>query len=194
MKKYVKNERQIIRIDGKNVFFEVMSDAFEIGKVKINFRSYDNNRPKGDKFTSQVDIYIPLEKMLALCDAILSYKLYDSAVAKTKNTNSIVDIWKYQGGSMPEIAKRDDGMALSREVKIQKGIKFILFASSGAGEVQGTGIIVPKGKRENEIKVPLEYPVLTEVAAITKAHIQAFLNAKYTLRALNPETNNNYNN
>lgn len=38
---------QIIRKDGKDCLMEVNTQAFSIGKVKLVFAKYDQNKPKG---------------------------------------------------------------------------------------------------------------------------------------------------
>lgn len=45
-----KNEfKQILRLDGKNVFLEVMNNAFEINKLQINFIEYDQKLEKNKR-------------------------------------------------------------------------------------------------------------------------------------------------
>ena len=41
------NNYQIIRKDAKNCFVESLNDAFKIGKIHLNFATYDLSRPSG---------------------------------------------------------------------------------------------------------------------------------------------------
>ena len=52
------NPNQIVRIDGNKCFMEALKNAFEIKKVQMNFYQYDVNRPKGDRYTAEIPIYI----------------------------------------------------------------------------------------------------------------------------------------
>lgn len=79
-----KNADQIIRLDGKNVFLEVLSDAFSIGKVQINFCEYDPNN--GNKQIKKIPIYIDIDKFLVLCHDIMSGKMAKLAEIERADT------------------------------------------------------------------------------------------------------------
>lgn len=70
-----KDPRQIIRIDGKNCFLEVMNSAFSIGKVQINFREYDEKQQKGNRFTKEIDLFMDIDKFLVFANDIISGKV-----------------------------------------------------------------------------------------------------------------------
>ncbi|MFI3211462.1 MAG: hypothetical protein R3Y64_10500 [Peptostreptococcaceae bacterium] len=193
-KKYEKNEKQIIKVSGKNSFFEIMSDAFPIGKVKINFREYNDSLDKGSRITSQVDIYLPIEKALAVCEMVLNMSLGKKAEQLTKGSKGITTIYEYKGGTMPHVAKREDGHGVSKEFKIQKGQKYMIRAESGPGQVVGTGLIspVPGTSREHQVNVPVDYVQLIEICSLLKVHLQAYLNAEYMNKTYNLIANNEY--
>lgn len=165
------NIMQIIRFDGKNVFFEVMADALGIGKIKMNFIEYDINQEKNNRIKQRVEIYLDRADALVLANDILSGKmkiLADKAKeeAKAKGLKYVPAIYTNMGGTSAKALekrnqKREDGMSLSRQFKIAPGEKmpWILTAESGAGEENEKGLIVPKynpAKPENVVRVPLD--------------------------------------
>ncbi|EGT3642176.1 TPA: hypothetical protein UL242_002518 [Clostridioides difficile] len=197
-KKFLRH--QIIRIDGSNVFFEVLSNAFPIGKVQINFRKYDKNANKGEKFTQQVDIFINIENALVLCQDILSGKIEKLAVlsekeAKQKDSKYPQPIWKNLGGTSVKKLKeqnkeRKDGYALSRMLKLSPGkIGFLFTAEEGKGEETDTGLITPRYNQnpDSRILVPLNSEQLKTLALMIKIHIESYLTIKY-----NPYFSNSY--
>lgn len=188
-----RNEKQIIRFDGKNVFMEVMNSAFEIGKVQMNFIEYDEKLEIGNRQTKNIPIYMDIPKALALIHNILSGQMHKLAAeaketAKKGGYRYCKEIFIDLGGVSAEtLAKRGksrpDGLALSRQFKIIPGDKlpWIFQAEIGAGEESETGLIVPKGKPEEVVRVPLTDEALITFAAVLKEHINAYLTSQYIL-------------
>jgi hypothetical protein len=186
-----KNEAQIIRIDGKNVFLEVMNSAFEINKVQISFIEYDLKLEKNKRQLKNIPIYINMDKTLVLITDILSGRL--SALAKQANATKEKNGYKYcreiyvdMGGiSKSKLEergkKRPDSKSLSRQFKITPGDKvaWIFSAETGAGEESETGLIVPQGKPEEIVRVPLTDEDLKRFALVLKNHIQAYTTSLY---------------
>ena len=52
------NQDQIIRKDARNCFVEVKNDCFHLDKVHLQFVTYDQRRPTGDRYTNKIPIYI----------------------------------------------------------------------------------------------------------------------------------------
>lgn len=176
---------QIYRVDGKNVFLEVLNNAFNIGKgkVNINFVKYDDSG-----ITEKIDIYIDLPKALLLCNDILSGKLAKTVALalkegkfENKPVNDYTSYFVNMGGKNEEAAKREDGMALSKQFKIQKGNKvpWIFRAEIGPGKSNETGLIVPQGKAEKFINVPLTDDDLKIFALLLEKHINAYITHVY---------------
>lgn len=68
-----KNPNQIIRIDGRGVFLEVIRNCFNIGKVQINFIEYD---PKNNnQQTKNIPLFIDMDKFLVLANDILTGRI-----------------------------------------------------------------------------------------------------------------------
>ena len=181
--------KQIIRFDGKDTFFEVMANAFGIDKVQINFRKYDVTKTKGNKFTQQVDCYVNVEEALVLAQDILSGKIHALAEAeKAKGAKYPAHVWQSMGGMSAEKAKekglRNDGMALSRVIKLAPGNAkpFVLTAESGKGEQNSQGLIVPRygTSPENRIMVALTGDQLKQLALMINIHLSAYYSAQYT--------------
>lgn len=168
--------KQIIRLDGNNKFLEVMGNAFGIDKVQINFREYDKTKSKGNRVVAQVDCYVNIADALVLCQEIISGKM--KALVETKNP-----AWKSQGGIKAEKAKREDGMALARVIKLSKSNKgFFLTGECGAGEEDEKGLIVPKygANPEQKVSIALDDNQIKQLALTLQMHIGAYFSAQYT--------------
>lgn len=178
-------QKQIIRFDGNDTFFEVMANAFNIGKVQINFRKYDQTKSKGDKITQQVNCYVNIEDILVLTQDILSGKINKLAEAeKAKGSTYPAPVWQSMGGISALKAEREDEMALSRVLKLAPGSSkpFVLTAESGKGEQNQQGLIVPRfgTKPENRIIVALTNEQLKQFALIINMHLTAYYSAQYS--------------
>ncbi|WP_368262603.1 hypothetical protein [Clostridium disporicum] len=184
--------KQILKLDGKDTFFEIMANAFGIDKVQINFRKYDDSQEKGSKITQSVDIFIDIPEALVLSQDILSGKIAQLAkTEKAKGAKYPAQIWQTMGGVNAEKAKtrglRTDGMALSRVLKIVPGLKqpFVFTAESGKGEENDKGLIVPRygTTPENRIMVAVTDEQLKQIALLIQTHVQAYYCAQYTTGA-----------
>lgn len=185
---------QIKRIDGKNVFMEVMNSAFGIDKVQLNFKAYDESKPAGQRFTQEVSIYLDVDYFLVLAQDLLSGKL--SALAKIaleeakkqgrQYASELKDYTDLGGVSKETLAQRNqtrpDGKDLSRQFKITPGDKmpWILSGEQGPGEATDKGLISPKGRSEQLIRIPLTDKDFKALVLKVKAHYEAFLAAGYS--------------
>lgn len=210
--------QQVIRLDGKGVFLEVLNTAFEIGKVMVNFVEYDEKQQAGSRIKKSIPIYIDVEKFLVLAQDVKSGRI--PALAKQAKDDMTKGGYKYakeiytdQGGvsarklaEREEKAKREgkndkfvrpDGKSLARMFKITPGDKvpWILSAETGPGEESDTGLIVPKfvgGRPEEILRVPVSDEDFKKLILITEAHINAFIASQYYVRAVEgmPKANN----
>ncbi|MBP1308670.1 hypothetical protein JOD82_001690 [Paenibacillus sp. 1182] len=199
-----KSPEQIIRLDGKNVFLEVMNSAFEISKVLINFQEYDATKEKGNRVKQNISIYFDMDKFLVLGNDLLSGRL--SALAtkakeeafklQTENKKKGVDrkvyakeIYLDQGGTssarLEQKGKsRPDGKSEARLMKITPGEKmpWMISAELGPGEESETGLIMPRfvnNRPEKQIRVPISNEDFKRLILIVTKHIEAFLASKY---------------
>lgn len=184
--------KQIIRFDGRDTFFEVMANAFSIDKVQINFRKYDATKTAGSKFTQSVDIFVNVEEALVLSQDILSGKINALGEAeKAKGAKYPQPVWQSMGGIGADKAKerglRADGMALSRVLKLAPGSAkpFVFTAESGKGEQNEKGLIVPRygTSPENRIMVALTGDQLKQFALLINCHLNAYYSAQYSTGA-----------
>lgn len=193
-----KNPLQIIRLDGKNVFMEVMN-AFSIGKVQINFIQYDATKEKNSRIVSEVRTFIDFNKFLVLINDIKSGRMVGLA-KKAKEAQQqggykfCKEIYADLGGiSASTLAERGqsrpDGKSMSRQFKITPGDKmpWILSGEMGAGVEDDKGLIVPQGRPETIIRVPLSDEDFKKLALVTEMHMQAYLASFYTQLAQNPQ-------
>ena len=182
-----RNQHQIIRKDNKNCFVESLSDAFEIGKAHLAFATYDLNKPAGNRQTNCVHIYISIPEWLELCRKLACGELrYLWQERKKAGDNRPVQEWL--GGTSAEKLiqygkPRPDGKSLSRVARLCTAQKFdfLFTASSGPGDKDSKGLIVPRfGKNpENHVAVGMTWDALAELLLITKTHYEAWLAAWY---------------
>lgn len=165
---------QIARIDGKNCFVEVLNRAFPIGKVSVNFIKYNTGNTKGSRIESEIHAYIDWDEFLYFADLI---ETIDLNAAGTGN------LWENLGGSIPGKAKRSDGKAESRKLALQKGSRydFMLLAEKGAGEVNNTGLIVPKygTTPDQRVTIPMKMKDAKKMIFTVKQHMAAYMNGCY---------------
>ena len=182
-----RNQYQIIRKDAKNCFVESLSDSFDKGKAHFAFATYDLNKPAGNRQTNCVHIYISVPELLELCRKLTCGELRYLWQARRKAADS-EPILKWLGGTSAEkLAQygkpRPDGKSLSRVAQLLAGQKvdFLFTASSGPGDKDAKGLIVPRfGKKpENHVSVGLSWDALAELLLFTKAHYEAWLAAWY---------------
>ncbi|WP_144537350.1 hypothetical protein [Bacillus thuringiensis] len=184
------NSLQIIRFDGRDCFMEVMNTGFEIGKVYMNFISYDQNKKAGERYTQKIPIYMDIDKFLVLSADIMSGKIHGLAEKEKAKGNKYPDkIFDDMGGTPAETLAqrgkaREDGGSESRVLKILPGAKlpFIFQAELGKGEKNEKGLIVPRygGKPEQKVMIPMQGDDLKRFALVVKTHIDAYITAKYT--------------
>lgn len=185
-----KNWNQIIRIDGKNVFVEAMNNAFKIGRVQLNFISYD---AKSNKMSANIPIYLTFEEFFSLKQDVISGRLAKLAeVEKAKGAKYPKEVYLKQGGVSAKNLKargqeRPDGMSLARQMKIVPGMKypFMVQGEQGAAEENPQGLIVPRygGKPDDRVMVPMDGETMKQFFLTIDAHIKAYLNSVYSVIA-----------
>jgi hypothetical protein len=201
-----RNPNQIIRLDGKNVFLEVMSNAFSIGKVQINFIEYNPEAEKNNRQTKNIPIYIDMDKFLVLANDILSGRMaklaQQSREARDKGGFRYAkEIFVDLGGVSAEKLKkrgqeRPDGKSLSRQFKITPGDKlpWILSAEVGPGVEDEKGLIVPFSTAQNPyrpeevVRVPLSDEDFKKFALVVQSHIHSYITSQYLLEAMKSQT------
>ena len=147
------NPSQIVRIDGRGCFMEVLSDSFDQKqKLHLGFFSYDESKSSGNRFTSKVHIFLSFGEALSLSEKILSGRLNANAQESLRaaGTNFPKEIFKSMSGiSSTNLAgmgqARADGKSMAKQLCIYPGKKlpFLLVAINGAGEEVDNGIIKP---------------------------------------------------
>ena len=182
-----KNPSQIIRKDARNCFVESLSDAFGNGRAHFVFATYDLNKPAGQRQTNNIHIYISIPELLELCRKLSCGELRNILQQK-KQTGDSKPIQEWLGGTSAEKLRqygkpRPDGKSLSRVCKLMAAQKtdFLFTASSGPGEKDAKGLIVPKfGNRpENHVAVSMTFDALSELLLMTRTHYESWLTAWY---------------
>lgn len=131
-----------VRKTDKNLI-EIVS-AFEIDKVKIGFRTFNNENEKGSKLLSKVDFYLSIPEFELLCHNLLT-----GFVLKTDNYEPI-----YKGSER-------DGAIMSRALSFAKARVGLFFtACEGPGRKTSTGAVIPLYK--NDVPTKISIPLKTE--------------------------------
>lgn len=181
------NRYQIIRKDARGCFVEVKNDCFHLDKVHLQFVAYDKSRPSGQRYTSNIHIYIDVPEFLSLAQEAACGSLH-MRMRQYKNERKSDPLYEHLGGTAAKRLAyygkaRADGMSLSRVVKLTAAEKsdYFFTADSGPGEENKTGLIVPRfGKSpEQHVSVILTWRQLNELLLTTVAHYNAWLSAKY---------------
>ena len=182
-----KNASQIIRKDARNCFVESLSDAFGNGRAHFVFATYDLNKPAGQRQTNNIHIYIAIPELLELCRKLTCGELR-YILQQKKQTGDSKPIQEWLGGTSAEKLRqygkaRTDGKSLSRVCKLMAAQKtdFLFTASSGPGEKDAKGLIVPKfGNRpENHVAVSMTFESFSELLLMTRTHYESWLTAWY---------------
>lgn len=187
------NNYQITRLDARGCFVESLFDAFPIGKIHLTFAKYDLSRPKGQRQTNNIQIYLSVDEFLELYRRLACGELRFQWQKKKENKDQTPLFSQLGGVSAEKLAKqgraRKDGKSLSRTVELMisdKGLMFI--AKSGPGETTATGLIVPKfgNKPENHVVVSMDFEMFSKFILITHAHYQAWLASWYMQNPIQP--------
>ena len=184
-----KNKFQIIRKDARNCFVEVKRDCFSIGKVHLEFATYDKTRPAGQRQTNHIHIYINIPEFLGLAQEALSGTLH-LLMQQSKKQQNKKPLYECLGGTSAERLQyygrsRPDGKSLSRIIKLMAGDEgkadYLIVADSGPGECNLQGLIVPRfaNRPEQHVAVSISWRDLNELLLTTKIHIEAWLAAQY---------------
>ena len=136
--------------------------------------------------TNSIQIYIDIADCLELCRMLDSGELH-AAVHEQNRANGHDPIREWLGGtSAKKLARlgksRSDGKSLSRTAQIYAGSRIgtILFvASSGPGEENATGLIVPRfGKNpEQHVAVNMNFDGVSQLLLLTRIHYNSWLTA-----------------
>ena len=183
-----RNPNQITRVDGKNVFFEVMNNCFSLGegKVQINFVEYDPNN--NNKQTKLIPIYMDFQDFLIIAQDVKSGRIAKyQADHKNDQYPYIIEEYTLMGGTSAKKLKekgqeRPDGKSLSRQFKLVVGKKFIFQAEMGVGHENEKGLIVPDYKTntaEAVVRVPMDAKALKGMILLVEKHIEAYISKGY---------------
>ncbi len=185
------NQYQIIRKDARGCFVEIKSDSFPIGKIHLEFATYDKSRPEGQRQTNHVNIYIAAPEFMNLAHFILygGCHAYMAQLKKQGGDAMNKPLFQSLGGtSAKRLAQygrpREDKKSLSRSVKLFAGSRadYMFCAESGPGEEDAKGLIVPKygAHPEQKVTVALSMASLNEMMLSTMMHYQAWLVSSYS--------------
>ena len=170
----VTKDGQIIKIDAKTSFLDIR-EAFVFGEevvglVCFQFRTYDKNRPAGQKITQKTDIYMDLEEFSYLCEILASGKIHSLCQMAKQQNNFGAGYHNYGGNKKAQT---------SRQLKIELGSDNSLWmkALEGPAKMGEKGQIIPAYK-DNEattkIAMKIDCETAMKIGLAGKRAIQVF--------------------
>ena len=94
----ISNQTQIFRHDARGCFVEAKCDRFHLDRVHLQFVAYDKNRPQGQRYTNNVNIYIPIPEFLVLYQEAASGVLH-GRMQQYKTTGQQESLYEHMGGT-----------------------------------------------------------------------------------------------
>ena len=170
------NPNQIIRKDAKSSFVEVLRGAYAIGKVQMNFISYDSSQQQGSRQKGMVSIYFSIPAFLRVSHDILSGKIYKRLQDGKGTANGNINL--SMGGT------KNNGAVMARTLNVFSGnAPFIFVAEQGTGKENSKGGYTPAwGKNpQDKIVVPMSVDDTKELFLMVEKDIQAYLMFKQML-------------
>lgn len=168
MGKNTRDPEQLYRIDGKNVFCEVMASGLGIDKVCINFVEYNVAGQRGSRIKNSIGFYMPVYTAKRLSLDILSGRIAAMGKAAKRKAAEAGQqyakaVFEQIGGTPSKFAK--DGIPVARSFTITPGASqpWILCAKQGTGHETKEGLIV-MDKCEATIRVPTSNDIMKELA------------------------------
>lgn len=133
---------QIIKIDALTNFLDIR-EAFVfgddvVGKICLQFRVYDKNRPKGQKITQQVDFFMDSEEASYFAEIMKTGRICSLCKNAQAENKYAPGYHKYGGTASKKISK---------QLKIESSDgKLFMKALEGPGTISKTGAIAPAYK------------------------------------------------
>ena len=143
---------QLIKIDGKGTFLEVTSDMMPMGKVQMNFCTYDNN----NAMTCCLPFYLGESESIALATELVNGNLKNRKAGqgayfeKSGGSNNITALKKW----CPWLK---DGMHVARRLKIEASTKYEYLFKVEYGVGHKDGNLSVMDKVEKYIQIPLTW-------------------------------------
>lgn len=178
---------QMLRVDGKSEFFEIMVDSLSINKILIRFIKYDKSAPTGSRQQATIPIYLDVLDAMTISGDILSGRLSKMGeksrqVAKEAGSKYPREILSRMGGTSAAKSNRGDGKPEFRGFKITPGSMqpWIFSAETGPGKQSEQGLISPDYKApETIVRVPMTDDTLKKVAYAFQLAGQVWAMAKF---------------
>ena len=151
--------QQVLRIDAKNVFLEVMLSGLIYDKVLVNFKSYDLNQPSGSRTQAEIGIFMDMYDAELFARDIMSgriFKLAQKAVREAHEKKSKYPNHVYESlGGIPG-KKQPDGIPIARVLQLSPGsdLPWVFCAKQGPGHETKEGLIV-LDHADQTIRVPM---------------------------------------
>lgn len=197
--------KEIAQISTNSVFLKLKANTFGIEKVQLSFVHFDSQT---NKQINAIEMYLSFDEFTYLYDMITTNKLArlrQKSLIKQKQLQEKYPDVIYKGplGGVHEetVIKRNlrnDGKAISRHFTIQAGKKYdyIIQAKQGAGRTENK-LIVPVGKPEILISVPVSAKDLRKAFNMVDIHIKGYIASQYVNNAYeynhqDNEPQNNY--
>lgn len=164
---------QFERFDSRASFLEVC-ECFNLDKIRLGFRSFDQTRQKGNRITASIDVFLSIRDANELAFQIQSNRIAKArAAAKAEGNADSQNLTLYKsktGGNITEKGVR------YREFVIFPGTKadYAIGGFSGQGKQDEKGLIQKVGKPDTKIFIPMSEEDLRALASALKRGIASY--------------------
>ncbi|MGN0477613.1 MAG: hypothetical protein ACI4HM_09800 [Ruminococcus sp.] len=185
--KYI--SKDFASLNSADSFVKAKADSFAIDKLHLSFVHFDR---KTKKTMANIDIYMDIDELIYLCEMLkcgVIAKQCSKEIQRAKNANEKYPKAFYKGklgGISEEKAKkfRNDGLAVSRffdlSPSVSQNYNYVITGYSGAGKTNQQGLIVPQGKPEKTIRIPVTSKDLKSFFLRSIYEWQAYTTAQYS--------------
>lgn len=170
----VSNGKQILRIDGKDAFVEIMDTKFHEGKITFHFSSYDKTKPAGQRQKDFIKFNLTFKEFMNLG--------HDVLYGNMMNWQPIDQYNNLRPAYMKGVpSKYNNNQAIARKLEVKNGDRqpIRLICSEGQGKETGQGLIQMVGQAEKRVQIGMSQDEFRSIFLVVPMYIQAYLNNHY---------------
>lgn len=162
---------QFEKFDSKSSFLEIC-ECFDIDRIRLGFRTFDQSQAKGNRIIASIDIYISMRDANELAYQILSGKIAKARIDSANSEHGRQPLYKSKIGG----GKDRNNVIRYRDFAIFPGTKgpYAIGANSGIGRQDEKGLIQKAEKPDTKIFLPMSDEDLRAFANAMKRAIASY--------------------
>lgn len=168
------NGKQILRIDGKDAFVEIMDTKFHEGKITFHFSSYDKTKPAGQRQKDFIKFNLTFKEFMNLG--------HDVLYGNMMNWQPIDQYNNLRPAYMKGVpSKYNNNQAIARKLEVKNGDRqpIRLICSEGQGKETGQGLIQMVGQAQKRVQIGMSQDEFRSIFLVVPMYIQAYLTNHY---------------